>query len=170
MEAVVFLIIGRGSDEIQKIWKKENAGYCARMKPQTKEEDMLMKELIEVRLVLMKRHIVMLERILDEDESMFWSDVIRYFSWIKLDVLELLALYGLLFPEAQEKFEPLIASMSDEEQRVLFMFFQDKELETALDVAGLDTPTMWCQETCSYLRIHRDIFQSLLRKLQQRFC
>lgn len=136
------------------------------------------EKLIEIRLVLMDRHAKMLRRILDqEDENekaflfAFWDEILELFSWIKLDLLELLSLYGLSFNVSGENPEPLIEAFTEEEKKVLALCFQDRELDEALDAisnAKHDHPTQWCKETCHYLRAHSAVFQDILRKLQQR--
>lgn len=131
------------------------------------------EKLIEIRLVLMERHVSMLEQTLEfcdkeKDKGRFLDAVIRLFSWVKLDVLELFALYGLSRGVPNEDHQPLFTLLSNEEKEAICMCFQDKELDDAMDSLNMCKPDQWCKETRDYLKEHKDIFRNILCVIRQR--
>lgn len=128
-----------------------------------------LEELAICRLHLMKRHISMLEiqsKINWKDEAACSMSVVRLFSWIKLDILELFALNAMLQDDKEKAQVILFSSMSGNVKEAIYLCFQDKELDEALDSLGDDK---WSRETCGFLKENCETFREILRIFQKCF-
>ena len=128
-----------------------------------------LEELAMCRLHLMKRHISMLEFQLNinwKDEAACCMSVVRLFSWIKLDILELFALNAMLQGDKEKTQAILFSSMTGNVREAIYLCFQDKELDEALDSFGDDK---WSRETCSFLKKNCETFREILRIFQKSF-